>query len=447
MSAHSVDSDAVVDAIVGRTLPGPAKAVALGAMGIGVLSLGYGFAVAGAAWTWGAFLVALVYVLAIAQGGVMFAVILSGTWGRWGRPLKRIGESFAFFLPIAWILLALFLVAGTVIYPWNPATILPGGMVALAPHSPEAWVAKPWWLTKGFFITRQLSLIGVLIIMDLIYIRASMRPDLIVAKARLGSKAPAWWDMLIGGMTDADKALKDGLKTQATMVPFLGFGYAIIFSLMAFDLLMSLSPWWFSNMFGGWIFVSSLWVSLATLGLVAMVSLDWLGLRGIVSTKTTHDLGMLLLALCMFWAYTTFAQLLPIWYTDMPEETDYLLVRMYLPTWSWLAKLVAVTCFLAPFTILLSRGIKKMRWPFAAICVLIMVGIFLERSLLVMPSVYFDETFPVADFLLVNVGILIGFLGMMMGVVGTVLASTPAVSFTDPYLEPHPWDVHVHARH
>ena len=147
----------------------------------------------------------------------------------------------------------------------------------------------------------------------------------------------------------------------------------------------------------------------------------------------------------MFWAYTTYAQLLPIWYTDMPEETDFLLVRMYLPQWSWLAKTVAICCFVGPFTILLSRGIKKMRYPFAGICTLIMFGIFMERSLLVMPSVYFGDTFPTVDFLIVNVGMLAGFLGLMVQVVGRVMAQLPMLVISDPYLGEHPWDQHVHS--
>ena len=186
-----------------------------------------------------------------------------------------------------------------------------------------------------------------------------------------------------------DEARTRGIREQSTLVPFIALTYAVVFSGLAFDLIMSLSPWWFSNMFGGWIFMSSFWLGMATMGLVAMLSRDWLNLGDFVTTSVMHDLGKLLLAACMFWAYTTYAQLLPIWYTDMPEETDYLLVRLFLPQWSWLARLVAITCFIAPFTILLSRGVKKMRWPFAAVCVLIMCGLFLERSLLVLPSIYF----------------------------------------------------------
>lgn len=447
MSAPKLDVNPIIDAIPGRELPQNVKYAAYGGIGWGVFAFLYGgfMSDGGWAWAWGAFLVALVYTLAITQGGVMLSVILTGTWGRWGRPLKRIGEALAFFMPVVYVLLLIFLLLGNTIYVWNPATIIPGGPVDLAPHSPEAFASKPFWLQTWFFIARQLFAVGLLFGLNFVYLRHSLRPDLIMAKARLGSGTPAWWDRIIGGETNLEKAIEEGQNGQSFWFTFLAWAYALVFSFLAFDLVMSLSPWWYSNMFGGWMFVSSVWLSLCVIGIVSMLGLDWLGMRDWIKPEVTHDLGKLMLAFCMFWAYTSFAQLLPIWYTDMPEETDFLLVRMYLPQWSWLASLVGITCFVAPFTILLSRGIKKMRYPFAGICALIMVGLFLERSLLVMPSVYFGDTFPFGDFVIVNVGLLAGFLSLMVLVVGKYLSEMPVLVISDPYLEPHPWDVHVHS--
>ena len=147
----------------------------------------------------------------------------------------------------------------------------------------------------------------------------------------------------------------------------------------------------------------------------------------------------------MFWAYTLYAQLLPYYYTNVPEETNFLLVRLMLPQWNPLARAVAVTCFLAPFTILLSRGIKKMRWPFFALYMLIMFGLFLERSLLVLPSVHADTVVPWMMFVFVNLGLVAGMIGMISYVAMTVLTKLPAVPVMDPFLEDHPWDVHVHS--
>jgi hypothetical protein len=439
--------NAVFDAVVGRSLPTGVNLVSLAliALGVGAFLTGL-FAVGdGGATAWGAFLVGLVYTFAIGQGGIMFSVIQSGTWARWGRPVKRIAESFAFWLPVAYVLLVVFLVLGLRIYAWHPNTIIDGGPVALEPHFSEAISSKPFWLSPPVFVIRVLVLVAALLTLDAYYLRHALSPDLIAGQQRLGAKAPAWWATVTGGRTDLVGALKASVDTQSFMVPILAAAYALVMSMLAFDLLMSLSPWWYSNMFGAWNTVSGFWLSVNVLGFVTITGRKWLGLDRFVKTNVTHDIGKMMLAGSMFWAYTSFAQLLPIWYTDMPEETDYLLVRLFLPEWSWLAQAVAVTCFLAPFTILLSRGIKKMRWPFVAICCLIMFGVFLERTLLVQPSIYFHD--PLANPLVLFVwgGTWLGFVGGFIQVVGRALASLPAVAVTDPYLETHPWDVHAHS--
>jgi len=345
----------------------------------------------------------------------------------------------------AYVLLLIFLIGGTGIYVWHPSTIIEGGPMPLGVHSPEAIPSKEFWLTPMFFVARQALAVLFLLVLDLVYIRHSLRPDMMMAKARLGNRAPAWWDTVIGGETDLDAAIAKSQWWMEAMVPVIGGVFALVFSLVAFDLIMSLSPWWFSNMFGAWTFASGVWLSLCTMGLISMITLDWLGLRKFIKPKVTHDLGKLMLAFTMFWAYTGFAQLLPIYYADMPEETDFLLVRLFLPQWAWLAKLVAVMCFVAPFTVLLSRGIKKMRWPFAGICFFIMCGIFMERSLLVLPSVYFGDYFPFTDFLFVNITMYIGFMGLLAAFVGRVLTQVPPLALTDPALGEHPWDVHIHS--
>jgi hypothetical protein len=294
-------------------------------------------------------------------------------------------------------------------------------------------------------VIRQLAGAALMFFLDYLFIVNSLRPDLVLAKQKLGADAPKWWDRIIGDAKDVEALVERGLATNYTLVPIMGFAYALVFSMLAFDLIMSLDPWWFSNMFGGWIFMSTALLGLCGVAFVAVLALDWLGLRGWVTMNQTHDLGRFMIAGVMFWAYTLFAQILPIYYTDMPEETNFLLVRMVLPQWAWLSRVVAVTCFLAPFTMLLSRGIKKMRWPFLALSALIMVGLFLERSLLVMPAVHLGDDFPMVDFLVVSLGIWAGVLGLFVLVVGRVLATVPAVPISDPLLRPHPWDVHVHS--
>jgi len=444
---NPADLDAAILAVADRKFPAKVKTLTFAGMGLGVLGLLYGFfGMGNAAWTSASIVVGLMYTLAMAQGGVLFAAILAGTQGRWGRPIKRVGEAFAFYMPIGYVLLVAFLLAGGVkLYPWHVETYAPTGHISVAPHAPAAIHSKELWLTPGFFIARQVIGLGLLILLDFLFLRASLRPDLIKAKEMLGAKAPAWWDRFIGGETSVEKAVDQGIDKQPLFAVLMGMAYFFVFSMLAFDLIMSLAPHWYTNMFGVWTFMSGLWLGLCTLGVYTLVGREWLGLTKWAKPNVYLDLGKLILALTMFWAYTLYAQLLPIWYADIPEETDFLMIRLLLPEWAWLARTVAVLCFITPFTIMVSRGIKKMRWPLVGALTLIMIGLFLERSLLVLPTIWLDGYFPGSAFLLVNVPVWIGLVSVFVFVVTKALTSLPALVVTDPFLDEHPWDVHVHS--
>lgn len=439
-------TDAVIEAVRGRSVPGTLKTLCFAGIAVGLLGFGYGLFAGNPGWAWGALLVATFFAMGVSQGGVVFAGIMQGTQARWGRPLKRVGEAFGFYLPVTWLLLAVFLVGGGLsIYPWSPDWIH-GAPISLEPHASGAWRSKPIWLSPGFFVARQLGGLGLLMALNFVFIRNAMGPDLLAMKNKLGADAPSspLWGWMVGS-GDAKARAEKGLASNYTLVPIMGMAYALIFSMFAFDLVMSVDPWWYSNMFGGWIFMSSILLGMGGIALFATLGRGWLSLGTFVDAKVTHDLGKLMLAGTMFWGYTLFAQILPIYYTDVPEETNFLLVRLFLPQWSWLAKTVAVLVFITPFTMLLSRGLKKMYAPFAALALISMFGLFLERTLLVMPSVYLGDAFPWMDFLLVSIPVGIGVMSGFVLTVSSVLAKTPAISVTDPLLDEHPWDQHVHA--
>lgn len=445
MSAAHPDLNASIDAVGTRKVPMPVLGGGVAAILFGLVGFGYGLAT-NPVWAWGALIVGIVYAMGISQGAIMFSVISTLSWGRWSRPFKRVAETFGLFMPVIYLIMVLFLLVGLPIYPWHEHTIVAGGPVSLTAHSEAVlFEAKPFWLAPGTFIARLVLGVGLMVVLDMLYLRASLRPDLIMAKARLGDKAPGWYGMFIGGAGKLEDEVVASEKTQAFYGVLLAIVYPLVMSMVAFDLIMSLSPWWYSNMFGGWIFTSSFWLAVQAIGVFTMIGFDWLNLRGWVQGKNTHDLGKVAFAFTMAWAYMCFAQILPIYYANMPEETDYLMVRLMLPQWSWLARVVAVLCFVMPFTVLLSRGLKKMRGPFAAVLMTMMLGVFLERSLLVLPSVYKGDEFPVVDFAIISLGIGAGFVGALVTFATQVLTQMPALVISDPKLEEHDWDVHVHS--
>ena len=147
----------------------------------------------------------------------------------------------------------------------------------------------------------------------------------------------------------------------------------------------------------------------------------WLHIDELLTPKVYHDLGKLIFAFCMFWGYTTFAQYLPIWYGNMTEETGFILLRTSLDPWAGLTKVVVILCFFMPWT-LLSRGMKKIRSSFHRVSFVILVGIWLERFLVMVPSVWKGDELPIG---VGEVLMPIGFGGIMVLLVMWVLSKIP----------------------
>lgn len=410
-----------------RGIPTNVRMFANVAMVIGALALVMGLTTEKNR-TLGALLTCIVYFMGIAQGGVIFSAIQTITLGRWGRPFKRIAESFWFFMPVNYAIYAVFLLAGGLeIYPWMHEE--------MPPH-------KAIWLAPNFFVVRQLVMLGILAVLDFVFIRNSLRPDMGVAAETLGANTPSFWGNITAGFRGREVEVEETYQKNIRLAPAIVVLYAILYSLFAVDAVMSLSPHWYANMFPAWHFVSSLWLTLNWICIIGVAFAGWLKIEHLLTPNHYHDLGKLMFALCIFWTYNLFATVLPIWYGNMPEETWFLILRMYMDPWAPLAKVVGAMCFLIPFTVLLSRGIKKTPKSLQAVAILIAVGVFLERFIFIMPAVWTKDSLPIG---VVEIGLLIGFTGMFVWVVANVLSRVPAVPITDPFMNENPADVHVHA--
>ncbi|MCB9758684.1 MAG: hypothetical protein H6739_02495 [Alphaproteobacteria bacterium] len=397
---------------------------------VGVLSLIGGLVAGDPTKTRIAFLVNLVYFTGLSLGGLAFAIGATLTLARWSRPLKRIAEGMLLYMPVLWVLvLVFFLTGGLELYEWNT-------------HPEVVHGHKAIWLVGPFMVGRQLFTLGLLTLLGMAYLRASLRPDLGVAGAALGDKAPAWWSRINAGFGDADAEVAEAQSRMTLLSPFIGIGFALTLTFFAFDVSMSLAPHWYSNMFGGWFFMSCFLLGMVWLGLLSLGFRDWLGITKYLKGSVYHDLGKLIFGFTMFWGYTFYAQLLPIWYGNMTEEIGFLLVRFSLEPWSTMTVIVGTMVFLIPFITLLSRGIKKLPMGFSIVLSISATGLLLERFLVIAPSVWTEATLPVDVF---SIGITAGFLGGFLWVVTKFLSSVPAMPITDPYMKPNPLDVHAHS--
>jgi hypothetical protein len=150
--------------------------------------------------------------------------------------------------------------------------------------------------------------------------------------------------------------------------------YALTITFASFDWLMSLEPHWFSTIYGVLIMGGQGLSAMAFL----IAAIVWLGgrppLREVVVPAYLHDLGNLLLAFVMLWAYFSFSQYLIIWSGNLPEEIAWYLHRLQ-TGWRSVGLMLVLFHFALPFCLLLSRQVKRQE----QLIVKVAVGILIVR--------------------------------------------------------------------
>jgi hypothetical protein len=163
--------------------------------------------------------------------------------------------------------------------------------------------------------------------------------------------------------------------------------WGVMVTFAAFDWVMSLEPHWFSTIFG-MLFIAG--QGLGALAFVIVVAFLLSGrevFRRVLAPTILNDLGNLLLAFVMIWAYLSFAQLLIIWAGNLPEEIPWYLHRIS-GGWNRIAVALAAFHFAVPFLVLLGRGDKRHLERLALIAGGILVARLLDLFFLVMPEFY-----------------------------------------------------------
>jgi hypothetical protein len=146
------------------------------------------------------------------------------------------------------------------------------------------------------------------------------------------------------------------LNRRVTFASALLFAVCLTFA--AIDWLMGLDFHWFSTMWGVYIFAGTALSSMCVLVLI-ITGLRAAGyFKGIITMEHYHIMGKLMLAFTIFWAYISFSQYMLIWYSNIPEETVYFLLRNT-GSWWYLQILLVVGHFFVPFLLLLPNFGKK----------------------------------------------------------------------------------------
>lgn len=147
------------------------------------------------------------------------------------------------------------------------------------------------------------------------------------------------------------------LKIQKFAGPGLVL-YVLMMTFAAFDWVMSLEPHWFSTIFGVIFVVGQGLTTLAFAIIGLRLVADREPISGVIATKHYHDLGNLMFAFILLWAYVSFSQFFIIWSGNLPEEITWYFHRLH-GGWGVVAMMIVVFHFFIPFVLLLSRKTKQ----------------------------------------------------------------------------------------
>ena len=360
---------------------------------------------------WGAWAINVVYWMGIAQGAVVLACAIRLGNGRWGGPIMRIAESLSAFLPYGYGLLAV---------------LLFGGIWSYLPWVKHVEPRQAPYLNVPFLYIRQLGGWALLGWLSRDLVRLSLRADAHLLKDHVAPELKPHYEKLCKGWR-GDQAEEAWMRHQvAHRAPQIVVLYAVVFSITAWDLIMSLTPHWVSTLFGWWVFMGAFLSGIAMTAFLATRLRSRFKLEAYITTNHFWDIGKILFGFSVFWVYQFWSQYLVIWYANMPEETWWVFLRFEDP-WRPLAFTVFTFVFLLPFLGLMNWYTKKNPFWLGVFSLIVLAGMWMERHILVMPSLNPDTVWVG----LPEVGVTLGFLGVFGWAVQSFVSRYPTVKVVD----------------
>jgi hypothetical protein len=268
-------------------------------------------------------LVSFLFFLSLALGALFFVLIQYAAQGGWGIVVRRIGETIFTTIPVMAALFVPLLFGLHDLYEWTHHE-------AVEQDALLRWKAP--YLNVPFFLIRAFLYFTIWSFIAVLYYRGSRGQD-----------------------------VTGDLGVSARLRRFAGPGIIVLALTQTFasvDWIMSLTPHWYSTMFGVYFFAGSFVGFIALLSVIAVAMRQAGLLDTIISPEHLHDVGKLLFAFTVFWTYIAFSQFFLVWYANLPEETAWYKARME-GSWMTVSLFLMAGHFVAPFFYLMGRAVKR----------------------------------------------------------------------------------------
>lgn len=341
------------------------------------------------------YLVGYLFWVGIAVGSLVLLMLQHLTGGGWGLVIRRVLEASTRTIPLMLVLFVPIVLGAHQIYPWMRQDEM---------QKNAALLEKGRYLNLQAFVLRALAYFAIWLALSYFLNKWSLEQDRTADRRNTGRM------MMLSG---------PGMILFVLTVTFCSIDWA-----------MSLSPEWSSTIYGlmfvaGW-GLSALAFVIAVMSLLASRQ----PMSGVVAPLHFQDLGKLMLAIVMLWAYFSFSQFLIIWSGNLPDE-----ISWYLPRtrggWGVIALVVIVFHFALPFLLLLSRSLKRNPQKLVLVAAVILLMRFIDLLWLIEPE------FSLGSFHIELMDIVapIAFGGLWLTVFAWQLTRRQLIPVNDPQLE------------
>ena len=299
-----------------------------------------------------AYLFAWMFWATFAIGGLWFVMLHHLVRAGWSVVVRRLAEHVAMTMPVIAVLFAPVIIFHHDIYHWaHPVEELDAILQQ-----------KVGWLNSGFWTGRSIGYLAVWCLLAWYFSKKSIEQD-----------------------ESGDEGISRTLMTRSAVGMAL---FAVSLNFAAFDWIMSLDPHWFSTAFGVYVFAGCVVTIMATLIILSLQLQSSGKLQGVITWEHFHDLGKLLFAFTVFWAYIGYSQFMLIWYANIPEETAWFDHRWEGGgSWQTISILLAVCHFGVPFLFLLFSDVKRRRGTLLLASFWLLFWHMMDMYWLVMPNI------------------------------------------------------------
>ena len=366
------------------------KSIIQGSIILGVITFGLGLYF-NAEKTWANFLLNNYYFISIVIGATFFLAIQYVTQSGWSAMFARIPHAIGMYMPLAAIIL--FLIFGMhSIYHWS----IPG----VAENNSGIEHKSPY-LNIPFFFIRVVFFLALWIFMIRLLRKTSLRED-------------------------HASNLKYFHKSEYYSKIYI-FILAISFSLLTFDLIMSIDVDWFSTIFAVKNFVSAFYHGVSVITLIVIL-LYRKGCFKDLNEAHLRYFSRYIFILGIIWAYLWFVQYLLIWFANIQEETIYYVIRTEgkLKIFFFLD---IILNWAIPFSILLSARTNTNKLVLIIVCIILITGQWLDLYFQIMPGSVGELSIGY-----IEIGLFAGFAGLFIFIVNRALTKIPLIPKNHPFL-------------